>query len=49
MQIIPFKSENWESIRDQSLEKQSILQKIGANRVFFGYYRDNFWRKKSFK
>jgi hypothetical protein len=47
-QIIPFKREDWESKRDDSLSKEGqVLARLASKVV--GWYRDNSWSRKKYE
>lgn len=48
-QLMPFKRENWKSERDRSLFEKSKVSMLNTQRVFFGWYKNNIWKKKSFE
>ncbi len=51
IQIIPFKRENWKSEIDKTglLTKWANIENTKRQSKFRGYYKNNFWQKKSFK
>lgn len=48
-QIIPFKRESWKSEEDSSLNDKSDKNRWLALRRSSGFYRDNYWRRKSYE
>lgn len=48
-QIMPFKRENWKSQRDEELFQRSRISIFNTQRVFFGWYKNNIWKKKNFE
>ena len=49
MQIIPFKRDNWKSVKDDSLKKEGRLAKRMGLSVVQNWYRENAWSKKSYE
>jgi hypothetical protein len=49
VQIIPFKRESWVSKRDETLSKKTKILGIRSLRVFFNFYKNNLWHKKSYE
>lgn len=48
-QIIPFKREAWKSKETKGLFQESNSFTASSLRKFFGWYKDNQWKKKSFE
>lgn len=48
-QIIPFKRESWASKNDKSLVEKSDKNRWNSLAKAVGFYRDNFWHKKSYE
>jgi hypothetical protein len=48
-QVIPFKRENWKIEKDNSLIEKSDKVIKNSNRKFFGYYKNNQWKKKTYE
>lgn len=47
-QVIPFKREDWQSnVRDFN-EKEYVKNSSKTNSKFWGYYKDNFWKRKKY-
>ena len=49
IQILPFKRDNWVSEKDSSLKDEDREERSKSNHVFFGYYKDNKWSKKTYE
>jgi len=49
IQVFPFKRDNWEHRVDDSLTNWATNENIKRTSKFYGYYKNNFWQKKSFK
>jgi hypothetical protein len=49
MQIIPFKRDSWQSIKDESLKKEGRIAKRMGLSVVQNWYKDNAWSKKSYE
>jgi hypothetical protein len=47
-QIIPFKRDDWKSIRGE-LDPNLDIKSMKMNRKFWGVYKSDFWSKKTFK
>ena len=45
-QILPFKRENWVSVKNQSIVEESERTVTKIRRKFYGYYKANIWKKK---
>lgn len=45
-QIIPFKTENWDSEKDLNIIKEAKKNEITSKRKAFGWYKNNIWKKK---
>jgi hypothetical protein len=48
LQIIPFKRDNWITERDSEIDKIAEYNRNKSNRKFFGYYKDNIWKRKDY-
>jgi hypothetical protein len=48
-QVIPFKRENWKSIRDESILKEAELNQRATTAVFKGWYKNTIWKKKTYE
>lgn len=48
-QLIPFKREDWKAVKDKKMYERSNENIKSTETLLGGYYRKNFWRKKSFK
>jgi len=48
LQIIPFKRDNWTSERDDKVFKVGEYNNNNSNRKFFGYYKNNLWKRKDY-
>jgi hypothetical protein len=48
-QILPFKREDWKSIRDESIVRQAELSKRYSISVFRGWYKNNIWKRKTYE
>lgn len=48
-QILPFKQESWKAIEDKGLEREARLNDNRAMSVLEGWYKSNFWNKKSYE
>jgi hypothetical protein len=46
MQILPFKTENWESIHDQSIREEANINDLKSTNAAYGWYKKNIWKKK---
>lgn len=49
VQIIPFKIENWEIEKDESINDEGQKNWLAAKNTFLGYYKKNMWQKKSYE
>jgi hypothetical protein len=49
LQIILFKSENWNSEFDNSIVDESYLNSIKSKNHAFGWYKENIWKKKTYE
>jgi hypothetical protein len=47
--IYPFKRDNWKSEIDDSLTEWANYENVRRSSKFRGYYKNNYWSKKSFK
>ena len=47
-QIIPFKTENWESVYDKNVLEEAFLNHKKSGFSSWGWYRDNIWKKPKF-
>ena len=48
MQILPFKTENWKSKIDTEILKEAEKNKISVTQIYQGWYKKNFWKRKSY-
>jgi hypothetical protein len=48
-QILPFKRENWKSVKDKSIVKQAELNRRYSTSVFRGWYKNNIWKRKTYE
>lgn len=48
LQIFPFKTENWLVEKDELVSKEGDTTSKSTANVFFGYYKKNMWKKKSY-
>ncbi len=48
-QIIPFKTESWESQKIEGLSKIGTTNQKASNLVFNGWYKNKFWTRKEYK
>ena len=48
-QIIPFKRENWKTIRDIKVKEKADINRRKATSVFKGWYKSNIWKKKTYE
>lgn len=48
MQVLPFKRENWETKENKDLIKDEIILTNSTSKKFFGYYKNNNWKKKEY-
>jgi hypothetical protein len=48
-QILPFKRENWKSVKDASIVKQAELNRRYSTSVFKGWYKNNIWKRKTYE
>ena len=49
VQIMPFKRESWESTTNAADEVKIRKSFISLDRDLFGYYKNNFWKKKQWR
>lgn len=49
LQIIPFKNEEWKSIKNDNLFSEGVKLENQSKRHFFGFYKNNFWQKKKYE
>jgi len=47
-QIFLFKQENWSSEIDKSIIQEGLINSDKAMTTAYGYYKKNFWKKKSY-
>ena len=47
-QIIPFKREDWKSIKDPNLLELDKRHEFFNLRKIYGYYKENFWNRKNY-
>jgi hypothetical protein len=47
-QLIPFRQENWKSIKTEGLAMEGKLHDLMAQSVFKGWYKNNFWKQKKY-
>jgi len=48
MQFILFKTENWQSIEDESIQKDGAMMQRQSQNAAYGWYRKNILKKKSY-
>jgi hypothetical protein len=49
-QILPFKRDNWVSeLGDEKIQKEVIQQSFDTRRILNGFYKKNFWHRKSYE
>lgn len=48
-QVLPFKREGWQSVRDESLLNESLQSFYQSLSVIAGWYRKTIWKRKIFK
>jgi hypothetical protein len=48
-QLIPFRQENWKSIKTEGLAMEGKLHDLMASSVFKGWYKNNFWKQKKYQ
>lgn len=49
VQVLPILREDWELEEDKSLTREAKALDIKKQFKFTGYYRDHYWKKKSYK
>jgi hypothetical protein len=48
-QIIPFKKENWDAVKNEKVKDLSLIEKFNSQSVVKGYYKANVWIKTLFQ
>jgi hypothetical protein len=48
LQVLPFKTDNWESVKDETLRNRAHLRRRDRLITAFSWYKNNVWVKKSF-
>lgn len=48
-QMIPFKTENWISEKDESIIQEATNNQTRSSNSFFGYYKNSVWKKKKYE
>ena len=48
VQILLFKTENWDSLNDKAIIEESLNNNKKAKSMSYGWYKKNMWKKKSY-
>ena len=48
-QILPYKREDWQSVKDSSIVEVAESNEFNAMRKAYGWYKDFKWHRKSYE